>query len=58
MESNKFSMGHFDYEMTGAEVAEKVFLNEKTIFAIEKRALEKLRKIMAEKGISAQDVLS
>ena len=58
MESNKFVMGHYDYEMTGAQVAEKMFLNEKTIFSVEKRALEKLRKIMLEKGISAQDVLS
>lgn len=58
MESNKFTMGHFDYEMTGVQVAEKTFLNEKTVFAIEKRALEKLRKIMVEKGITAQDVLS
>lgn len=58
MESNKFVMGHYDYEMTGVQVAEKTFLNEKTVFAIEKRALEKLRKIMADKGITAQDVLS
>ena len=58
MESNNFKMGYFDYEMSGAQVAEKMFLNEKTIFSVEKRALEKLRKIMAEKGITAEDVLS
>ncbi len=51
-------MGYFDYEMSGAQVAEKMFLNEKTIFSVEKRALEKLRKIMAEKGITAEDILS
>lgn len=57
MGSDDFKMGHFDYEMTGAEVADELYLNEKTIFVIEKRAIEKLRKIMADKGISAQDIL-
>jgi DNA-binding XRE family transcriptional regulator len=57
MESNEFKMGHFDYEMTGAEVADELFLNEKTIFVIEKRAIEKLKKIMALKGITKEDVL-
>ena len=57
MESNNFKMGHFDYEMTGVEVAEKVFLNEKTVYVVEKRALEKARKIFAEKGISLDDLL-
>ena len=58
MESNNFKMGYMDYELSGAEVADKMFLNEKTIFSIEKRAIEKLRKIMAEKGITAEDILS
>lgn len=58
MESNKFKMSYGDYEMTSVQVAEKLFLNEKSICSIEKRALEKIRKIMAEKGITAQDILS
>jgi DNA-directed RNA polymerase specialized sigma24 family protein len=57
MELDNFKMGHFDYEMTGAEVADQMFLNEKTVFAIEKRAIDKLKKIMAEKGITAEDLL-
>jgi len=44
--------------MTGAEVADQMFLNEKTVFAIEKRAIDKLKKIMAEKGITAEDLLA
>ena len=45
------------YEMSQAEVAELMFLNSKTIMAIEKRALEKLRKALAERGIKAEDLL-
>lgn len=57
MESNKFKMSYDDYAMTNNQIAEKLFLNEKSICSIEKRALEKLRKIMIEKGITAKDIL-
>jgi hypothetical protein len=57
MGSDDFKMGHFDYAMTGAEVADQMFLNEKTIFEIEKRAILKLKKVLKEKGIKAEDVL-
>lgn len=58
MESNKFKMSYGDYEMTSVQVAQKLFLNEKSICSIEKRALEKIRKILAEKGITAEDILN
>lgn len=46
-----------DYQMSQMEVAEKMFLNSKTIMAIEKRALDKLRKLMQERGLTSQDLL-
>lgn len=46
-----------NYEMTQAEIGEIMFLNQKTITAIEKRALEKIRKALAERGIKAEDLL-
>lgn len=57
MESNNFVMEHDDYLMTGREVAEKLFIHEKTVYEVEKRAIEKLRKIMAQKGLQAKDIL-
>ena len=45
------------YEMSQKAVAEKMFLNEKTITAIEKRALEKMRNIFEERGILIYDLL-
>ena len=46
-----------DYVMSQEEVAEKMFLCKNTIMNVEKRALEKLRKAMEERGISADDIL-
>jgi DNA-directed RNA polymerase specialized sigma24 family protein len=46
-----------EYEMSQAEVGEKMFLNSKTIMAIEKRALDKIRKLLEERGIKAEDIL-
>lgn len=45
------------YEMSQKAVAEVMFLNEKTITVIEKRALEKMRLIFEERGISIHDLL-
>jgi DNA-directed RNA polymerase specialized sigma24 family protein len=45
------------YEMSQAEVAEKMFLCKNTVMNVEKRALEKFRKLLEERGISAKDIL-
>jgi len=45
------------YEMSQADVAERMFLAKNTVMNIEKRAMEKLRKAMEERGISAEDIL-
>ena len=46
-----------DYIMSQAEVAEKLFLHKNTVLEIEKRALNKMRKMLEERGISANDLL-
>jgi DNA-directed RNA polymerase specialized sigma subunit len=45
------------YEMSQTKVAETMFLGKNTVSNIEKRALEKMRKILEERGISAKDIL-
>ena len=45
------------YEMSQRKVAEKMFLGKNAVMNIEKRALEKMRKILEERGISAEDIL-
>jgi DNA-directed RNA polymerase specialized sigma24 family protein len=45
------------YEMSQQEVADEMSLCKNTIMVVEKRALEKLRKAMEERGISADDIL-
>jgi DNA-directed RNA polymerase specialized sigma24 family protein len=45
------------YEMSQRNVAEAMFLGENTVGNIERRALEKMRKILEERGISAKDIL-
>jgi DNA-directed RNA polymerase specialized sigma24 family protein len=45
------------YEMSQAEVADKMFLCKNTVMLIERRALEKFRKLLEERGISAEDIL-
>lgn len=47
-----------DYSMTQEEVAEKLFLHPKSILDIEKRALAKLKVIMEQRGLTAQDLLA
>lgn len=44
------------YEMSQVNVAEAMFLGKNTVSNIEKRALEKMRKILEERGISAEDI--
>ena len=50
-------LNYKDYVMTQAEVAEKLFLNPKTVMAVEKRAIEKIRKLLEERGIKPEDYL-
>jgi DNA-directed RNA polymerase specialized sigma24 family protein len=45
------------YEMSQAKVAEALFLKANTVGNIERRALEKLKKLLEERGISAKDLL-
>lgn len=45
-----------DYEMSQAEVAEKMFLHKNSILDIERRAIEKMRKMFEERGITFQDL--
>jgi DNA-directed RNA polymerase specialized sigma subunit len=45
------------YEMSQKQVAETMFLGKNTVSNIEKRALEKMRMILEERGISAEDIL-
>jgi DNA-directed RNA polymerase specialized sigma subunit len=43
--------------MSKKNVAKAMFLGKNTVSNIEKRALEKMRKILEERGISAEDIL-
>jgi len=45
------------YEMSQDKVAETLFLARNTVGVIERRALEKMRKMLEERGISAEDIL-
>lgn len=53
MEKQEYSQ----YVMTQAEVAEKLFINPKTVMAVEKRAIDKIRKLLEERGIKSEDYL-
>ena len=46
------------YEMSQADVAEKIYLTKTTVGVIEKRAMEKIRKLLEERGISADDLFN
>ena len=56
MKQFKTNLGE-DYVMSQAEVADKMFLAKNTILNVEKRAMEKLRRLMAERGLKAEDFL-
>ncbi len=45
------------FEMTQVEVAEKLFLDSKTIASTERRAIEKIRKLLQDRNLTAQDLL-
>jgi DNA-directed RNA polymerase specialized sigma24 family protein len=46
-----------EYEMSQMEIAEKLFLNVQTVRSTEKRAMEKLKKALAERGFTLEDWL-
>lgn len=46
-----------DMGMTQAQVAEKLFLDPKTISVIERKAMDKVRAILAQRNITAKDIL-
>jgi DNA-directed RNA polymerase specialized sigma24 family protein len=46
-----------DCAMTHAQIAEAMFLDVKTVSAIEKRALQKIRDIFYKRGILFKDLL-
>ena len=46
-----------DFNMTWAQVAEKMFINNSTVGAVEKRALAKLRKEFKRRNIKFEDLL-
>ena len=46
-----------DYVMSQSEVAEKMDLCKNTVMNIEKKAIEKFRKGLADRGIKIEDLL-
>jgi DNA-directed RNA polymerase specialized sigma24 family protein len=50
-------MSDYEHDMTYAEIAEELYLHKNTIPEIEARALNKLREILNERGISADNIL-
>jgi len=50
-------MSDNDYSMSYREIADELYLHKNTIPEIEARALAKLREILRERGISADNIL-
>lgn len=46
-----------DMAMTQIQVAEKMFLDPKTISTIERKAMAKIRSLLEHRGITAKDIL-
>jgi DNA-binding XRE family transcriptional regulator len=46
-----------NYEMSQSQIGEKIFLRQQTIAKIEKRAIEKFKKELSDRGISLDDLL-
>lgn len=45
------------YEHSQKDVAEKMFLAVGTVAAVEKRAIEKFKQVLQEKGLTLKDLL-
>lgn len=46
-----------DYEMSQQEIANKLFLAVNTVASTEKRAIERFKLALAERGITIQDIV-
>lgn len=46
------------YEMNRKDIAEKMFLDERTIGRIERKAIDSFKEIFAAKGLKASDLLN
>ena len=46
-----------EYAMSQREIAENMFLNAKTVMHIEKRAMEKFKILLEQRGINLSDLL-
>ena len=46
-----------EYELSVVDVAEKMFLNHKTVSTTEKKAIQKFKEALAERGIDIKDLL-
>ena len=46
-----------DYAMSHVDIAEKLFLHKNTVPVVEKRAMEKFKQILANKGVDIKDLL-
>jgi hypothetical protein len=46
-----------EYELSVVDVAEKMFLNHKTVSTTEKKAMQKFREGLAQRGIDIKDLL-
>jgi len=46
-----------DYEYSQTDIAKKMFLNVQTVRSTEKRAIEKFKRLLAERGIKLEDLL-
>jgi DNA-directed RNA polymerase specialized sigma24 family protein len=55
--ASKESILDENYEYSQKDVAEKMFLALGTVASTEKRAIEKFKKLMLEKGINVKDIL-
>jgi len=53
----KEKMLHPYYEYSQPDVAEKMFLAVGTVASIEKRAIEKFKQALAQRGLSVKDLL-
>jgi hypothetical protein len=45
------------YEMTQVQVADKTFMNYKTVAMLEKQAIEKFKQELKNRGIELQDLI-
>ena len=47
----------YDFNMTWVEISDKLFINDKTVGTIEKRAIEKMRQEFRKRNIKYEDLV-